>query len=140
MTPISITPDKFLRGIGCARAYNTESLVLAIATLNRSFNIWTVQLNLIKSWTREVHCLTFNEFLKPTAPKVIITLLIPILVDVIMTSSTAFILDFYWYLLTPIITAYIDGQMRNQLNSYILLWIPFYLTACLIDTLYKKVI
>jgi len=84
--------------------------------------------------------LKIKELLTPTFAKVLITILIPIPVDIIMTSSTAFILDFYWYLLTPLITAYLDGQNRLQLNPYIILWIPFYLTACLIDTLYRKVI
>ena len=87
-----------------------------------------------------VNNLDTKEFLKPTLAKMLITLLIPIPVDIMVTSSTANILDFYWYLFTPIITAYIDEKTYNQFNQYILLWIPFYLTACLIDTLYRKVI
>ena len=80
------------------------------------------------------------DFLKPSVAKVVITLLIPIPVDILLTSSTEYILDFYWYLFTPIIGAYIEGQIKNQFNPYILLWIPLYLTACLIDTLYRKAI
>jgi hypothetical protein len=80
-----------------------------------------------------------KEFLKPTLAKLLITFLIPIPVDIIITHSTAYILDFYWYLLTPIITAYTVEKTYNKFNQFILLWIPFYLVACIIDTLYRRV-
>jgi len=80
--------------------------------------------------------LNVKEFLKPTLLKMLITLLIPIPVDIIMTFSFNYILDFYWYLLTPIIGVYTDAMYR-EFNPFILLWIPFYLLACLIEAGYK---
>ena len=94
--------------------------------------------NLITKLTRVIN-LKAKEFLKPTLAKLLITILIPIPVDIIITHSTAYILDFYWYLLTPIITTYTIEKTYYKFNQFILLWIPFYISACIIDTLYRKV-
>jgi len=82
--------------------------------------------------------LNIKEFLKPTWVKIFLTLLIPIPVDIIMTLSTEHILDFYWYLQTPIIEVYTPEKTYSQFNPFMLLWIPFYLSACLIDASYRR--
>jgi hypothetical protein len=84
-----------------------------------------------------VNDLNIKEFLKPTPVKILITVLMPIPVYFFVTFSIENVLDFYWYLLTPIIKVY-AGEMYNELNPFILLWIPFYLAACLIQAGYRK--
>ena len=72
-----------------------------------------------------------REFLKPTVLKLLITFVIPVPVYFAFTLSIENVLDFYWYLLTPWITVYTD-VLYHKFNPFILLWIPFYLSACLI--------
>ena len=81
--------------------------------------------------------MNIKEFLRPTALKLIVTLLIPIPVYVLMTFSIENVLDFYGYLLTPTIKYYAD-IMYQEFNPFILLWIPFYLAACLIEAGYRR--
>jgi hypothetical protein len=81
--------------------------------------------------------LNIKEFLRPTALKLIITLLMPVPVYILMTFSIANVLDFYWYLFTPTIKFYAD-IMYQEFNPFILLWIPFYLAACLIEAGYRR--
>jgi len=81
--------------------------------------------------------LNIKEFLKPSAIKLIITLLIPIPVYVLLTFSVEGILDFYWYLFTPTIKTYAD-VMYQEFNPFILLWIPFYIAACLMEAGYRR--
>lgn len=72
-----------------------------------------------------------RDFLKPTVLKLLITLFMPVPVYFAFTQNIENVLDFYWYLLTPWITVYTD-VLYKKFNSFILLWIPFYLSACLI--------
>ena len=80
--------------------------------------------------------MNIREFLKPSIIKIVITLLLPIPVYFVMTGTIASVLDFYWYLFTPTINVYADVMYR-MFNPWILAWIPFYLAACMIETLYK---
>ena len=81
--------------------------------------------------------MNIKEFLKPTLAKAAVTLLIPIPVYILLTLNLEGILDFYWYLFTPTIKFYAD-VMYQQFNPFILLWIPFYLAACLIEAGYRR--
>jgi hypothetical protein len=81
--------------------------------------------------------LDIKEFLKPTIPKILITLVVPVLVYFAVTFSIENVLDFYWYLFTPWIWVYADVFYR-EFNPFILLLIPFYLAACMIVAGYRK--
>ena len=81
--------------------------------------------------------MNIKEFLKPTLDKLLITILMPVPVYFVATFSVENVLDFYWYLLTPTIKVYAD-VMYNEFNPFILLWIPFYLAACMIHEGYKR--
>jgi len=81
--------------------------------------------------------LNIKEFLRPSAIKLIVTLLIPIPVYILLTFSVEGILDFYWYLFTPTIKTYAD-VMYQEFNPFILLWIPFYIAACLMEAGYRR--
>jgi len=47
------------------------------------------------------------------------------------------VLDFYWYLLTPYYKVYADVMYR-EFNWFILLWVPFYISACLMEAGYRR--
>ena len=81
--------------------------------------------------------MNIKEFLRPTSIKLLITLLIPIPVYILMTLSVENILDFYLYLFTPTFKVYADVMYR-EFNPFILLWIPFYLAACMIEVGYRR--
>ncbi len=81
--------------------------------------------------------MNIKEFLKPTWLKIILTLIIPVPVYILMTFSIEGVLDFYWYLFTPTIKFYADVMYR-EFNSFILLWVPFYLAACMIEAGYRR--
>ena len=81
--------------------------------------------------------MNIKEFLIPSVIKLIVTLFIPIPVYILMTFSIEGILDFYWYLFTPTIKYYADVMYR-EFNPFILLWIPFYLAACLMEAGYRR--
>ncbi len=70
------------------------------------------------------------KFLRPDAVKVVFTLLLPAAVALLVTQRTESVLDFYWYLLTPMIPYYDGTRITQVFNTYVLLWIPFYLAAC----------
>lgn len=76
-------------------------------------------------------------FLRPTVFKIILTVLLPVPVYVLFTLSVWGVLDFYFWLLTPYIKVYAD-VMYTEFNSFVLLWIPFYLAACLIVELFNR--
>lgn len=81
--------------------------------------------------------MNIKEFLKPTIIKIIITLLVPVPVYLLLTGTISTVLDFYWYLFTPTIITYADVMYR-EFNPFILLWLPFYLAACLIEAGYRR--
>ena len=78
-----------------------------------------------------------KSFLRPTFQKIVITLLIPIPVDILVTLRVDLVLDFYYYLFTPFIKVYAD-VMYTESNYFLLLWIPFYIIACIIVGLVKR--
>ena len=71
-------------------------------------------------------------FLRPNALKMVVTLLLPTLVALIVTRSPDGVLDFYWYLLTPMMPYYDGTTITRVFNRYVLLWVPFYLAACIV--------
>jgi len=66
--------------------------------------------------------------------KIGITLLTHAVIYLIVTSELDNAMDFYGNLLTPRIAYYDDSLkvVRHSFNGYLLLWIPFYLSACVI--------
>jgi len=77
--------------------------------------------------------LNWKELLRPSPLKVVLTLVIPAVVSLLVTRRTESVLDFYWYLLTPIVTHFDGVRMTKVFNAYVLLWLPFYLAACAIS-------
>jgi hypothetical protein len=71
-------------------------------------------------------------FLRPNALKMVVTLLLPTLVALLVTRSPDGVLDFYWYLLTPMMPYYDGTTITRVFNRYVLLWVPFYLAACIV--------
>jgi hypothetical protein len=71
-------------------------------------------------------------FLKPSILKIGLTLLVPAITYLIVTSRLDTVMEFYGNLLAPRIAFYdvsLKG-VRYLFNGYLLLWIPFYLSAC----------
>jgi hypothetical protein len=71
-------------------------------------------------------------FLRPNALKVVVAILLPALVALLVTRSPDSVLDFYWYLLTPMMPYYDGTTITRVFNRYVLLWVPFYLAACIV--------
>ncbi|MCW4036585.1 MAG: hypothetical protein NWE75_05265, partial [Candidatus Bathyarchaeota archaeon] len=78
------------------------------------------------------------KFLRPDAVKVVITIILPAVVALLVTRSPDSVLDFYWYLLTPMMPYYDGTRITRIFNRYILLWIPFYLAACAMALLLRR--
>ncbi len=78
------------------------------------------------------------KFLRPDAVKVVVTLLIPTVVSLLVTQRPESVLDFYWYLLTPMMPFYDGTRITYVFNGYVLLWVPFYMAACLIVLLFRR--
>jgi hypothetical protein len=70
------------------------------------------------------------KFLRPDAVKVVLTLLLPAAIALLVTRRPESVLDFYGYLLTPMMPYYDGTKITRVFNTYVLLWIPFYLAAC----------
>ena len=81
--------------------------------------------------------MNINEFLKPSIPKILVTLVLPAVVYVLLTFSSEGLLDFYGCLLTPYYRVYADVLYR-EFNWFILFWVPFYLSACIVEAGYKR--
>ena len=79
----------------------------------------------------------FKEFLRPTFGKVLVTLLVPAAVYLMLTFTVDGVVDFYWYLLSPFYKVYAD-EMYREFNYFILLWVPFYISACLMEYGYRR--
>jgi hypothetical protein len=77
--------------------------------------------------------LNWKELLRPSLLKVVLTLVIPAVVSLLVTRRTESILDFYWYLLTPIVNHFDGANFTKVFNAYVLLWLPFYLAACAVS-------
>lgn len=75
---------------------------------------------------------TFNwvSFLKPDLLKLALVLVIPAIAALLVTGRVDTILDFYDYLLKPMMGVWTGTETVFVFNRYILLWIPFYLAAC----------
>ncbi len=82
--------------------------------------------------------MNWKGLLRPSLPKIVVTLLLPAVVALLVTRSQDSVLDFYWYLLTPIMPFYDGTRITYVFNGYILLWVPFYLAACLIVLLFRR--
>lgn len=79
------------------------------------------------------------KFFRPDAAKVVLTLLLPAVIALLVTLRTVSILDFYWYLLTPMVPYYDGTRITMVFNTYVLLWIPFYLAACVAVTIIGRI-
>lgn len=77
-------------------------------------------------------------FLRPDGVKVVVTLLLPAVVALLVTRSPDSVLDFYGYLLTPMMPYYDGTRITRVFNRYVLLWIPFYLAACVIAWILRR--
>ena len=85
--------------------------------------------NASKGWT---------ELLKPNIAKIVITLIVPAIVGLLVTHRIENTVDFYGYLLTPRLGYWTGSDIIYVFNRWLLLWIPFYLTACAIVLLFKR--
>jgi hypothetical protein len=81
-----------------------------------------------------------RKLLKPDKKKVILTVLLPIVVLFAVTGSLETLLDFYGYLLTPTMGVYDGTRTYRRFNNFILLWIPFYILACIILEIGNKLL
>lgn len=77
-------------------------------------------------------------FFKPDAVKLVVTLLLPVAVALLVTQRPESVLDFYWYLLTPMMPYYDGTKITQVFNGYVLLWVPFYLAACTFSYLVRR--
>ena len=80
----------------------------------------------------------WRGFFKPSALKLAIALLIPAVVAAVVTRRGESVVDFYGYLLTPRLALWTDSGIVYVLNRWLLLWIPFYLAACVMDLLIRR--
>jgi hypothetical protein len=72
------------------------------------------------------------KLLKPRPLKIGGALVIPAVVGLLVTRRIESTIDFYGYLLTPMISHYNGNSIYYTFNVYFLLWMPFYLIACAI--------
>lgn len=78
------------------------------------------------------------KFLMPDAVKVVVTLFLPAVVALLVTQRLESVLDFYWYLLTPMMPYYDGTKITRIFNWYVMLWVPFYLAACTFAYLVRR--
>jgi hypothetical protein len=78
------------------------------------------------------------SFLKPNLPKLVTALIIPTIVALIVTGRPESALDLYDYLLKPMMGVWTGTEIDFVFNRFTLLWIPFYLAACVIVHLARK--
>lgn len=79
------------------------------------------------------------EFLKPSLIKIGVVLVIPLVVGLLVTQRIENTIDFYGYLLTPMMPFYNGNSITYIFNKYFLLWIPFYLIACAMVMLFIQI-
>jgi len=82
--------------------------------------------------------LDWRGFLKPDIPKLVLLIVIPVIVALIVTGRPESVLDFYDYLLKPMMGIWTGTETVFVFNRYTLLWIPFYLAACVIVHLARR--
>jgi hypothetical protein len=71
-----------------------------------------------------------GDILKPSILKLGVTLVVPAGVSLLVTRHIENVIDFYGYLLTPMMPFYDGKNIIYIINYYLFLWIPFYLVAC----------
>jgi len=79
------------------------------------------------------------EFLKPRPLKIGVTPVIPVVIGLLVTRRIESTIDFYGYLLTPMMSYYNGNSISYIFNVYFLLWMPFYLIACAIVLLIRQI-
>ena len=79
------------------------------------------------------------EFLKLSLTKIGVSLVIPVVVGLLVTQRIENTIDFYGYLLSPIMPFYNGNSVTYIFNKYFLFWIPFYLIACAMVILVNKI-
>jgi len=82
--------------------------------------------------------MTVSGFLRPTLSKIGLTLMMPAVVRLLVTRSLENTIDIYFYLLTPRMGLWTGEGIVYVFNMWTLLWIPFYLAACVIKLLIKS--
>jgi hypothetical protein len=80
----------------------------------------------------------WKDFLKPSISKIGITLLLPAITAALVTRRMESIFDFYGYLITPRMSMWNGSEIVYVFNRYTLLWIPFYLAACIFTYVYMR--
>ncbi len=86
----------------------------------------------------ELHPRGWVSFLMPDAVKVVVTIFLPAVVALLVTRRPESVLDFYGYLLTPMMPYYDGTKITRIFNRYVLLWVPFYLVACTFAYLVRR--
>lgn len=81
-----------------------------------------------------------KKLLKPDKKKVVLMVLLPIVILFIVTGSLETLLDFYGYLLMPTMGFFDGTRTYRRFNNFILLWIPFYIVACIIIEIGNKLL
>ena len=79
------------------------------------------------------------SFLRPSALKLVITILLPAVFAAVATRRTDSVMDFYGYLLTPRLALWTGTGIVYVFNRWLLLWIPFYLFACTVSLVISRV-
>lgn len=74
----------------------------------------------------------WKELLKPDLMKIVVSLLMPVPIALLATRRLENVVDFYWYLLTPMMPYWDGGGVTYIFNRYVILWIPIYLAACVV--------
>ena len=78
----------------------------------------------------------FQQIIKPSPLKVVLTLIAPFLVGLILTLSLDGAIGVYQLMLSPGYTTYAD-KAYFTFNSYLLLWAPFYVVSCVVAQFIK---
>jgi len=79
------------------------------------------------------------SFLRPSALKLVITILLPAVFAAVATRRTDSVMDFYGYLLTPRLALWTGTGIVYVFNRWPMLWIPFYLFACTVSLVISRV-
>jgi len=82
--------------------------------------------------------MTVSGFLRPTLSKIGLTLVMPAVVRFLVVRSLEGALDIYFYLLTPRMGLWTGEGIVYVFNRWTLLWIPFYIAACVIELLIRS--
>ena len=75
--------------------------------------------------------INIQQILKPSPLKVVLALIVPFLAGLILTLSLDGAFGFYQLMLSPGYTTYAD-EAYFTFNSYLLLWVPFYILSCVV--------